>query len=253
MIEYPAIILPVVSLFIYALLFMVECGAPIFLAAPELLSRSTEGRGLVSGYIAPVWEATNVFLVFSFVSLMAFFPGAFAVWGHALAVPFFIFLAVMAVRVVGMLYVFYHGGRNRFMEILLVWAALASPVAFAAGIIPFFLVGSMPYGVMDWLLAFGLGGFALAATLFISFLFFEYLAARRGLAAPVRPGAVRPLEFFTAFFALCFMMVSFFVFSMLPAVAPHIAANFGPALLPFLVFSVLSLTILTVPRYRGHK
>jgi cytochrome d ubiquinol oxidase subunit II len=103
-------------------------------------------------------------------------------------------------------------------------------------------------GLAGWLLAFYLGGFALASTLFLSFSFFEYLAARRGMRV------THSFDFFTIFFALIFVLISIFLFLTLPVVAPHIAAALEEsAAIPF--FSGLSLLtfVLMMPSYKKYK
>ncbi|MDR3581770.1 MAG: cytochrome d ubiquinol oxidase subunit II [Candidatus Pacebacteria bacterium] len=245
--EYVAITLVIVPLFLYAVLLMIECGATVFVAVPELLGAGGGGEKMAAVYIAPLWETTNVFLVFAFVSLMAFFPGAVSIWGRALAVPFFVFLAVMGVRAIAMLLVFYRKGAGRFAKALLVCAALASPAVFAAGIVPYFLTAGAPYGGGP-LLAFCLGGFALAATFLVSFSFFGYLAARRAVRT------THSMDFLTTFFALVFILVVILLFLMMPVLVPHIAggAAFHASSSFFAGLSVLELVLL-VPSRRDRK
>src|ERR1039457_5504179 len=133
--EYLAVLLVIVLLLIYAILFSIECGATMFIAAPELLG----GNDLIYKYISPAWETTNVFLVTALVSLIAFFPKALPVWGVALIGPFLVFLLAMGARVIGMLYVFYSEGKNRAMRILLLVVSLSAPAILAGGLLPFFI------------------------------------------------------------------------------------------------------------------
>ena len=122
MIAHLAIFIPIVSFFIYAVLLFVECGATAIAcwSSPDVMH-------LVRAYVTPVWETTNVFLVFAIISFAALFPAATPVWGTALIVPFLVFLIVVAARIVGMLYVFYRNGERRSMKALLLVADLLAP------------------------------------------------------------------------------------------------------------------------------
>ena len=173
---YLAAAIVIVSLFIYAILFSIECGATLFIFAPKLAGK--EADNLIRRYINPAWETTNVFLIFALLWLIAFFPGATPVWGRALIIPFLIFLIAMGVRSVGMLYIFYKEGESRAMKLLLLIASLAAPMALAGGVFPFFILGNIPYTIPTLLLALCFAGMAFLTTLFISSSFFDYLAAR---------------------------------------------------------------------------
>ena len=117
----------------------------------------------------PLWETTNVFLVCALIFFIAFFPGALPVWGAALVVPIFFFLAVMGFRTIGMLYAFYSDGGNKAMHWLLVVMSVLAPGVLAGGVAPFFLTGN----VWSWLaLPWGMG--AIITAMLISFLFFRY-------------------------------------------------------------------------------
>jgi cytochrome bd-type quinol oxidase subunit 2 len=177
-IEYAAIGLTLASLFVYTVLFSIECGAPLFLWKPHLFSGNRAPRKNAIQYIAPLWEATNVFLVFAIVSFIAFFPGAVPIWGAALIVPFFIFLAVMGLRTLGMLYFAYHGGTSPRGALLLFLINLAAPAVLVGGTVPFFLTGS---AVPSWETAW-YGALAVVTTLLISLSFFDYLARRNSAA-----------------------------------------------------------------------
>lgn len=240
MIEYLAAILPLGSLFIYAVLLSIECGAAIFVSVPELLG----SKELVRAYINPVWETTNVFLIFAFVSIIAFFPGALPAWGRALIVPFFAFLAFMGLRAIGMLYFFYKGGKNRAMKLLFLVAALGAPAVLAGGILPYLLTGNMPYGPMEWLLAADGAVLAIFFLLVVSSSFFAYLADRKGLraAAHLRSSATISLLFFVAALAFSFPVIG--------STAPHLIQSmlgYLPALCALIIIEFI-ITILAQGR-----
>ncbi len=233
MIEYLAAILPLISLFIYAVLLSIECGTAIFVNVPALLG----DEELIRAYINPVWETTNVFLVFAFVSVIAFFPGALPVWGHSLVVPFFFFLACMGLRVIGMLYVFYKGGKSRAMKLLFLVAALAAPAVLAGGVLPYLLTGNMPYGPMEWILAADCAVLAVFFLLFISSSFFAYLADRKGLRAAthLRSSAVVSFLFFVAALAFSFPIVGSAVPHLIQSMLAYLPAFCAVIILEFII------------------
>lgn len=230
--EYLAALLVMVSLLIYAILLSIECGATIFIAAPELL----EGNDLVYTYIGPAWETTNVFLVTALVSLIAFFPKALPVWGAALIVPFLVFLLTMGVRVIGMLYVFYGGGTNRAMRLLLLVASLAAPTILAGGLLPFFISGSMPYVRAEWALALTFGSLALVSTILISSSFFQYLSRRSKQTGL--------LDTFAKSSLILFLAVALISIITIGTTAPHLLSGMEHSIPGLMALAVLNLIFL---------
>lgn len=53
---------------------------------------------IIERYLSPVWEVTNVFLVFFFVGLVGFFPDAAYYYGTALLIPGSIAIVLLAIR-----------------------------------------------------------------------------------------------------------------------------------------------------------
>jgi cytochrome d ubiquinol oxidase subunit II len=244
MIQYLAALPAIISLFIYAILFSIECGATLFVFAPGLLGAGEDGDRMVRGYVNPAWEATNVFLIFALLWLIAFFPVAVPVWGHALILPFLLFLIIMGIRSVGMLYVFYKEGTNRVIKLLLVVASFAAPMALAGGVLPFFITGITPYGATQLFLAFHLACVAFFATLFISSSFFRYLAARNKLRTT---GSLDSLTFgaMIAFIAIIFL--SFLAFK---NIMPRIASG-TQAYLPLIAaLAIINLIFAPLPTKR---
>ncbi|MGD1003762.1 MAG: cytochrome d ubiquinol oxidase subunit II [Minisyncoccia bacterium] len=230
---YIAATVTIVSLFIYAVLFSIECGAALFIFAPKLAGM--DGDNLIRKYINPAWETTNVFLIFALLWLIAFFPGAAPIWGHALITPFLIFLVVMGIRSVGMLYVFYKEGDSRVMKFLLLVASLAAPMALAGGVLPFFILGSMPYGIPKLLLALCFAGMAFFTTLFISSSFFDYLAARN------KHYALGSLALFTRSSMIAFIAIVFLSFWAFRNMAPRIAMGMQGCLPLIAILAVINL------------
>ena len=232
--EYLAALLVVASLLIYAILFSIECGATIFIAAPKLLG----GNDLVYRYIGSAWETTNVFLITALVALIAFFPKALPVWGAALIVPFLVFLLAMGVRVIGMLYIFYGEGRNRAMKLLLLVAGLAAPAILAGGLLPFFISGVMPYGASEWALALIFGLLAVVSTMMISSSFFQYLDRRSE--------QTESLNTFTKFSLILFLTVALIAIIVITSIAPHLLSGVEYYLPELVALAILNLMFLFI-------
>ena len=229
--EYCAALLVVIALFIYVVLFCIECGATLFMAEPELLG----SESAVRNYINPAWETTNVFLVTAFISLIAFFPGAFPLWSRALIVPFLVFLVVMGARIIGMLWVFYTAKNGRAMRSFLFVSSFAAPVVFAGGIVPFFLAGVTPSDGPWWLLAPGFAMIAFASTILLSSSFFAYTERLSHPSAR--------LNFLLRFALIFFLSAAFVLVFVLENAAPHLMAGMGTALVTFGLLAVIDLVI----------
>ena len=65
---------------------------------------------VIQRYLSPVWEVTNVFLVFFFVGIVGFFPDTAYYYGTTLLVPVSLALILLAVR--GAYYAFATYGLN---------------------------------------------------------------------------------------------------------------------------------------------
>lgn len=261
---YFAAALPIVSLLVYAVLFSIECGATLFIFAPDIAGTgggTNDGDRLIRNYINPAWETTNVFLIFALLWLIAFFPGAVPVWGHALIVPFLVFLVIMGIRAVGMLYVFYKEGENRAMKFLLFIASFAAPMALAGGVLPYFITGIMPYGVAQWVLALCFAGAAFFSTIFISSSFFTFLAARRTARsgdAEHAPHEPKNLAVFARAATVSFIVVALFLFWALGATAPRIAQGMQTYLPLAIAIAAANVAFLFFPagaarRYAGAR
>ncbi|WP_232700152.1 cytochrome d ubiquinol oxidase subunit II [Brevibacillus daliensis] len=92
----------------YLIVASIDFGAGFF----AYYSRRTKTDHLVNNiiqrYLSPVWEVTNVFLVFFLVGLIGFFPSSAYYYGTALLVPGSIALVLLSLR--GAFYAFAHYG-----------------------------------------------------------------------------------------------------------------------------------------------
>ncbi len=132
-----AYVLPVLSLYAYMVLSSIEFGASIFRMWPKLLRR----HDAVGAYLNPVWEATNVFLVYFIICMMTFFPKASGRFGTDLLWVVFPALAFFGLRVIGMLLIYYGDVRSRAADLILFLGSFLSPVTFSLTLV-YALTGS---------------------------------------------------------------------------------------------------------------
>lgn len=85
-------------LFGYVIIASIDFGAGFFNAYSILTGRSHILTNIISRYLSPVWEVTNVFLVFFFVGIVGFFPKTAYYYGTILLVPVSISVVLLAIR-----------------------------------------------------------------------------------------------------------------------------------------------------------
>ncbi|MCZ2260198.1 cytochrome d ubiquinol oxidase subunit II [Sporosarcina sp. G11-34] len=87
-----------VFLFGYILIGAIDFGAGFFNAYSLLTGRQRILTNIIQRYLSPVWEVTNVFLVFFFVGIIGFFPKTAFYYGTVLLVPVSIGIILIAIR-----------------------------------------------------------------------------------------------------------------------------------------------------------
>lgn len=85
-------------LFGYILVGAIDFGAGFFNAYSLLTGRQRILTNIIQRYLSPVWEVTNVFLVFFFVGIIGFFPKTAFYYGTTLLVPVSIGIILLAIR-----------------------------------------------------------------------------------------------------------------------------------------------------------
>ena len=85
-------------LFGYVIIASIDFGSGFFNAYSVLTNRSDILSKIIKRYLSPVWEVTNVFLVFFFVGMVGFFPQTAFYYGTALLVPVSISLILLSIR-----------------------------------------------------------------------------------------------------------------------------------------------------------
>jgi cytochrome bd ubiquinol oxidase subunit II len=179
----------VLWLFLYGYLIVasIDFGAGFFAYYGKIKKQDHLINNLISRYLSPVWEVTNVFFVFFFVGLVGFFPDTAYYYGTALLIPGSIALVLLTIR--GSFYAFsnYGSKENRVYLFLygasglLIPASLSTVLTISEGgfiekrgdeII--FLADRLLTSPYSWSVVF----LAIVSVLFISASFLTYYADR---------------------------------------------------------------------------
>src|SRR5690606_25820108 len=100
-----------IFLFGYILIGAIDFGAGFFNAYSLFTGRQRILTNVIQRYLSPVWEVTNVFLVFFFVGIIGFFPKTAFYYGTTLLVPVSFGIILLAIR--GSYYAFETYGARR--------------------------------------------------------------------------------------------------------------------------------------------
>lgn len=85
-------------LFGYVIVASIDFGAGFFNAYSLIRGKNHILSRVIKRYLSPVWEITNVFLVFFFVGIVGFFPRTAYFYGTILLIPASIALILLAIR-----------------------------------------------------------------------------------------------------------------------------------------------------------
>ncbi|MBS4209952.1 cytochrome d ubiquinol oxidase subunit II [Bacillus sp. FJAT-50079] len=85
-------------LFGYVIVASIDFGAGFFNAYSVFTGKQHILTNIIQRYLSPVWEVTNVFLVFFFVGIIGFFPKTAFYYGTTLLVPVSIAIILLAIR-----------------------------------------------------------------------------------------------------------------------------------------------------------
>lgn len=97
-------------LFGYVIVASIDFGAGFFSAYSDIAKKKHILHKIIQRYLSPVWEVTNVFLVFFFVGIVGFFPETAYYYGSILLVPASIAIVLLAIR--GSYYAFHTYGKT---------------------------------------------------------------------------------------------------------------------------------------------
>ncbi|MDT8860868.1 cytochrome d ubiquinol oxidase subunit II [Alkalihalobacillus sp. MEB130] len=85
-------------LFGYVIVASIDFGAGFFNASTIVTKKHHIVNTVIQRYLSPVWEITNVFLVFFFVGMIGFFPQTAYYFGTVLLIPISISIILLALR-----------------------------------------------------------------------------------------------------------------------------------------------------------
>ncbi|GAE26088.1 cytochrome d ubiquinol oxidase subunit II [Halalkalibacter wakoensis JCM 9140] len=85
-------------LFGYVIVASIDFGAGFFNASTIITKKHHIVNTVIQRYLSPVWEITNVFLVFFFVGMIGFFPQTAYYFGTVLLIPISISIILLVLR-----------------------------------------------------------------------------------------------------------------------------------------------------------
>jgi cytochrome d ubiquinol oxidase subunit II len=118
----------------YIIVASIDFGAGFFSYYSHLTKKEHVINTIIDRYLSPVWEVTNVFLVFFIVGIVGFFPDTAYYYGTALLIPGGIALILLTIR--GSFYAFanYGGRKSKFFLFLYGMTGLFIPAALSTGL-----------------------------------------------------------------------------------------------------------------------
>ncbi|MBB6453153.1 cytochrome d ubiquinol oxidase subunit II [Salirhabdus euzebyi] len=174
-------------LFGYVIVASIDFGAGFFNAYSQFTGKEHILNKIIQRYLSPVWEVTNVFLVFFFVGIIGFFPKTAFYYGTTLLVPVSIAIILLAIR--GSYYAFetYGTKGHRGYSFMYGLAGLFLPAALSVvltisegGFV--FLVDGKPvldyWGLFTSPLTWSIVVLSVAAVLYISAVFLTWYARK---------------------------------------------------------------------------
>ncbi|UTH14522.1 cytochrome d ubiquinol oxidase subunit II [Macrococcus equipercicus] len=259
--DYQHIGITVLWTFLYGYIIIgaIDFGAGFFMLYAKITKQDHMISSLVSRYLNPVWEVTNVFLVFFFVGIVGFFPDTAYYFGSTLLIPGTVALILLAIR--GGFYAFEtYGKDSKFAWIflygmtgLLIPAAFSTVLTISEG----GFIEKTDKGVMlNWLellmspYSWAVVFLAIISVLYISSGFLTYYAHKAGDTA-----AYRLMRQWFLIWAGPMLIICQFVFLSL---RQHNAQHFNTALTHYwwlfalsIVFFLAALILILLKRNHG--
>ncbi|MGE7920738.1 cytochrome d ubiquinol oxidase subunit II [Viridibacillus sp. NPDC093762] len=173
----------------YLIIGSIDFGAGFFNAYGVLTGREHILTNIIQRYLSPVWEVTNVFLVFFFVGVVGFFPKTAFYYGTTLLVPASIAIILLAIR--GSYYAFESYGSRGHKGYSFMYGAAGLLIPASLSVVLTISEGgfvSMVHGnpVLDYQalftspLTWSIVVLAIAAVLYISAVFLTWYADKAG-------------------------------------------------------------------------
>ncbi|GAA0361173.1 cytochrome d ubiquinol oxidase subunit II [Bacillus horti] len=187
--SYEVVGITVLWIFLYGYLIVasIDFGAGFFSYYGTITGKKHIIHRVIERYLSPVWEVTNVFLVFFFVGIIGFFPDTAFYYGTALLIPGSISIILLAIR--GSYYAFstYGAKDNKFYMFLYGATGLLIPASLSVvltisegGFIQIdgdsvtILYDKLFWSPYSWTVVF----LAIVSVLFISSSFLTYYASK---------------------------------------------------------------------------
>lgn len=178
MLETLGFLLILASLAAYMIASSIEAASALFLFFPKLLPNTD----VVARYFQPVWEVTNVFLVFGIVLLFSFFPAALTHLGQHFIVLLLTTFMLAGVRAICLLLIFYAKITSRWVVGVLATVGVWIPIMLAS-ILVYTVYGdplAPGYLATSWLVSL-----LIVATIFLlGSTFYQWFDDRTADAAP---------------------------------------------------------------------
>ncbi|MYL32964.1 cytochrome d ubiquinol oxidase subunit II [Pontibacillus yanchengensis] len=134
--SYELVGITVLWIFLYGYLIVasIDFGAGFFAYYAKQTKQDHIINKIISRYLSPVWEVTNVFFVFFFVGLIGFFPDTAYYFGQTLLIPGSIAIVLLAIR--GSFYAFENYGSKQSSVYMFLYGAtgLFIPAALATAL-----------------------------------------------------------------------------------------------------------------------
>jgi cytochrome d ubiquinol oxidase subunit II len=131
--SYEVVGITVLWTFLYGYLIVasIDFGAGFFSYYSSVTKKDHLIDKVIVRYLSPVWEVTNVFLVFFFIGIVGFFPSTAYFYGTTLLIPGSIAIILLAIR--GSYYAFHHYGAkgSKFYQLLYGATGLLIPAALS--------------------------------------------------------------------------------------------------------------------------
>lgn len=131
--NYEIIGITVLWTFLYGYLIVasIDFGAGFFSYYSTITKKDHLIDKVIVRYLSPVWEVTNVFLVFFFIGIVGFFPSTAYYYGTALLIPGSIAIILLAIR--GSYYAFHQYGTkaSSFYQLLYGATGLLIPASLS--------------------------------------------------------------------------------------------------------------------------
>lgn len=195
--NYELIGIAVLWTFLYGYLIVasIDFGAGFFSYYTKQTKKNHITHNIIQRYLSPVWEVTNVFLIFFIIGIVGFFPSTAYYYGSALLVPGSIAIILLALR--GSYYAFatYGAKESKFYSFLygatglLIPASLSTVLTISEGGYVTTEGGRVQllYGeLFGSLYSWGVVILAIVSVLFISASFLTYYASRAKDAEALR-------------------------------------------------------------------